>query len=131
MDYGIFNVRTYVNACDCTRGCPDTVRESALKDNSGRKIPCCTGESNLRRMRAGPMLYQPICIPSSTPTFISVDILQTRHSCIIVRYCCVLGDVLTCAKIFSVHYFYHHLKRPISLFNPLHPWTRKFLMFYV
>ena len=31
MDYGIFNVRTDVNACDCTRGCTDTVRDSALK----------------------------------------------------------------------------------------------------
>ena len=25
-DYGIFNVRTNVYACDCTRGCTDTVR---------------------------------------------------------------------------------------------------------
>ena len=33
MEYGIFNVRTYVNECDCTRGCTDTVRESALKGN--------------------------------------------------------------------------------------------------
>ena len=31
MDYRIFNVRTDVNACDCTGGCADTVRESALK----------------------------------------------------------------------------------------------------
>ena len=31
LDYGIFTVRTDVNACDCTRGCTDTVRESALK----------------------------------------------------------------------------------------------------
>ena len=32
MDYhGIFNVRTDVNACDCTQGCTDTLRESALK----------------------------------------------------------------------------------------------------
>ena len=30
MNYRIFNVRTDVNACDCTRGCTDTVRESAL-----------------------------------------------------------------------------------------------------
>ena len=27
MDYKIFNVRTDVNACDCTRGCTDTVRQ--------------------------------------------------------------------------------------------------------
>ena len=31
MDYVIFNVYTDVNACNCTRGCTDTVRESALK----------------------------------------------------------------------------------------------------
>ena len=31
MDYRIFNVRTDVNACGYTRGCTDTVRESALK----------------------------------------------------------------------------------------------------
>ena len=46
MDYGIFNARTDVNACDCTRGCTDTVRESALKVDSGRKILCRIGESN-------------------------------------------------------------------------------------
>ena len=39
MDYGAFNVRTDVNACDCARGPTDTVRESALKVDSGRKIP--------------------------------------------------------------------------------------------
>ena len=43
MDYGIFNVRTDVNACDCAKGCMDTVRESALKVDSGIKIPCSTG----------------------------------------------------------------------------------------
>ena len=32
------------------------VKESALKADSGRKIPSRTGESNLRRRRAGPML---------------------------------------------------------------------------
>ena len=58
MDYGIFSVRTDVNECDCARGCTDTVRESALKVDSGRKIPCRIGESNLRRRRDGPMLYQ-------------------------------------------------------------------------
>ena len=31
MDYEIFNVNTDVNACDCTRACTDTARESALK----------------------------------------------------------------------------------------------------
>ena len=56
MDYRIFNLQVDV-VCDCTRGCADTVRESALKVDSGRKIPC-TGHSNLRQWRAGPTLYQ-------------------------------------------------------------------------
>ena len=34
MDYGIFNVRTDVNACNRARGCTNTVRESALKVDS-------------------------------------------------------------------------------------------------
>ena len=42
---GSFNVRTDVNACDCARGCTDTVRESALKVDSGRKIPCYTSRA--------------------------------------------------------------------------------------
>ena len=63
MDHGIFNVRTDVNACNCTRVCADTVRESALKVDSGIKIPCRTGESNLRRQRASLMLYQLSYIP--------------------------------------------------------------------
>ena len=44
-------------------GCMDTVRESALKVDSGRKIPCRTGELNLHRQHAGPMLYQLSYIP--------------------------------------------------------------------
>ena len=61
MDYRIFNVHMEANACGCTR---DTVRESALKVDSGRNIPCRTGESNLRQRRAGPMFYQMSYIPA-------------------------------------------------------------------
>ena len=57
MDYGIFNGRTDAKACGCTRGCTDTVRESALKADCGRKLPCRTGESNLRERHAGPTFY--------------------------------------------------------------------------
>ena len=32
------------------------VRESALKVDSGRRIPCCTGGLNLRQQHDGPML---------------------------------------------------------------------------
>ena len=69
LDYGIFNVRTDVNACDCVRGCTDTVRESALKVDSGRKIYCCTRESNQGIEPGNPtresMLYQLSSIPTS------------------------------------------------------------------
>ena len=43
------------------------VRESALKVGFGRKIPCRTGESNLRQRCAGPMLYQLSYIPAVVP----------------------------------------------------------------
>ena len=52
-----------VNACDCARGCTDTVRESAPKVDHRSKIPCRAGEPNLRERRAGPMLYQLSFIP--------------------------------------------------------------------
>ena len=45
-------------------GCTDTVREAALKVDSGRKIPCRTGESNLRQRRAGLTLDQLSYIPA-------------------------------------------------------------------
>ena len=51
MDYGIINVRTDVNACNCAWGCMHTVRESALKVDSGRKIPCHARESNQQHNR--------------------------------------------------------------------------------
>ena len=79
MDYEIFNVRTDVNASGFARGgCRDTVRESALKIDSGRKIPWHTGESNLRRQRAGRMLYQ----LSYIPTFLIEygDLTDTRKN---------------------------------------------------
>ena len=49
-------------------GCTDTEGESAPKVDSGRKIPCRTGESTLSQRRAGPTIYQfsyilaPFCI---------------------------------------------------------------------
>ena len=64
MDYGIFNVHTDVNACDCTRGCTDILRGYALKIDSTRIILCRTEESNLRRRLAGSMLYQLNYIPA-------------------------------------------------------------------
>ena len=42
----------------------DTVLESALKVDFGKKIPCHIGESNLRQRRAGPVLYQLSYIPT-------------------------------------------------------------------
>ena len=71
MDYRIFNVRTGVNACDCTRWCTNTVRESALKVDFGRKVPCRTEESNLRQQRASPTLYQLSYIPKHTRPYIN------------------------------------------------------------
>ena len=76
MDYGIFNLRTDVNARDCTRGCTDTVRESALKVDSGGEIPFRTGESNLRQHRAGPMLHQLSYMPARPVAGVKKQLLQ-------------------------------------------------------
>ena len=64
MDFGTFNVRTDDNAYDCTWGCADKVRKSALKDDSRRKIPCCARESNLCQRFDDPMLYHLSYIPT-------------------------------------------------------------------
>ena len=56
MDHVIFNARTDVDVYDCTLGYMDTVKESVLKVDFGRKIPCHTGKSNLRQWRDGLML---------------------------------------------------------------------------
>ena len=60
------------------RGCTDTVRESVPKADCGEtKIPCSTGESNLRQRRAGPMLYQLSYIPNPAGLlYIYQNILQ-------------------------------------------------------
>ena len=51
--FGIFNVRTDADACDCTGGCTNAVKESiCLEADSGRKIPCRTGDWNPRQYRA-------------------------------------------------------------------------------
>ena len=46
-----------------TGGIQTHVRESAVKVDSGRKIPCHTRESNLCQWHYGPMLYQLSYIP--------------------------------------------------------------------
>ena len=78
MDSGIFDARTDVKVCDCGLGCTDTVRESALQVDSGRKISCRTGKLNLRRRRTGPMFYQ----LSYIPTFLIEygDLTDTRKN---------------------------------------------------
>ena len=44
--FGVFNVRTDVDACEAGTG---TVRESALKVDSGTKLTRRTGDSNPRQ----------------------------------------------------------------------------------
>ena len=51
-------MHTDVNEYDSTRGCENTIKESALKVYSDRKISCGISELNLHQWRAGPTLYQ-------------------------------------------------------------------------
>ena len=57
-------------------GGANTVRESALKVDSGRKFSCHTGESNLRQQRAGPMLFQLSYIPTLRETTFRCALLK-------------------------------------------------------
>ena len=75
-------MRIDVNACGCARGCTDNVWESAHKFDSGRKISCRTGESNLPQRRAGPTLSQLSYIPAPFTVFQSIaaaNIMQNVH----------------------------------------------------
>ena len=58
MDYRIFNVRADVKVCNSVSGCTDTVRDSAVKVDSWRKIPRCIGDLNLHQLHAGPTLCE-------------------------------------------------------------------------
>ena len=51
-------MRIDVNACGCTQGCTDTLRESAQKVDLWKRILCRTGELNLPQQHASSMLYQ-------------------------------------------------------------------------
>ena len=63
MDYRIFNVHTDVNVYGLHTGVYGHLK-SALKVDSGRKIPCCIRELNLPQQHAGLMLYQLHDIPT-------------------------------------------------------------------
>ena len=85
MDHVIFNSRTDVNVYDCILGYMDTVKESVLKVDFGRKIPCSTEELNLSQRRAGPTLYQLSRIPilvktSDLPLVLTVVFLVLRSN---------------------------------------------------
>ena len=99
MDYRVFIVRTNVSACDCARGCTDTEKESALKVDSGKKIPCLTGESNPRQRCGGPMLYRLSYIPyfPAVPMYTCRTTPQPKLSDLL-RYC-----------VFSVIHFFHDI----------------------
>ena len=65
--FGSFNVHTHVEACNCTRGLywhRKRVCTGSWDADSGRKIPCCTGDSNLHQYHAwlfSRRLYQLSC----------------------------------------------------------------------
>ena len=77
MDCRIFNMRTDVNASNYTRGCTDTVRESALKVDYGRKIPGCNAESNLPQWHNSLTLYPLSYIPILRAVSVSLKIVST------------------------------------------------------
>ena len=72
-----------------------TPKESALKVDSGRKIPSRTGESNLSQLCAGRALYQLSYIP--TPIMMCVCVRVCVYVCVCVCVCvCVYVCVCAC-----------------------------------
>ena len=83
MAHTIFKVRTGANACDCTRGCTDTVQESALKDDSGiqKKKLLHRGITSVSAACRSHAAYRLNYIP--VPTFLTVPIpllVEDSHS---------------------------------------------------
>ena len=75
--FGIVNVRTDVDAFDCTGGCTNTERKSTQKVDSGRKIPCRTRESTRSQYCAWlscPAFYQ---LTHCTPFHVIYNLTQT------------------------------------------------------
>ena len=66
MDYGIFILPTDVNACNCTWGCTDTEKESALKVDSGKKPPCRTRKLTVTVQCSNQLNYFPSPIKAHT-----------------------------------------------------------------
>ena len=77
----------------------DTERESVLKVHSGKKIPCRTGESNLRQRRDGPMLKPtelhptPMCV-----VCVCVCVCVCVRACVCVCVC-VRASVRACVRM--------------------------------
>ena len=91
MDYRIFNVCTDGNACDCTRGCTDIRKRVSTESLLWDKIPCRTGELNLRQRHDGPRLYQLSYIPN-------------------LRYCCSSDTLLGWLGVYPLRTFFFSLK---------------------
>ena len=88
MDYRIFNVRTTGNACDCTRGCTDTARESALKTESWKlkvwKLTLgeisLTAPGNRTCVRGMPVWYSTNWATSLPSAITNEDLLHQTNS---------------------------------------------------
>ena len=73
-------------------GCTDTVRESALEADSGRKIPCRTVDSNPRQYCA--WLFSRTLYPLSFPRH-WLSVFFYRNVCIICLFIHVLMHIST------------------------------------
>ena len=82
------------------RGVQTHVREYALKVDSGRKIPCRTGESNLRQRRDGPMLFQLSHMPTQVVRWMRrirvPDYVELFMSVVCLKVCRRQVNVDTC-----------------------------------
>ena len=107
-----FNMCTDVDACDCTWGCRDATRESAMGVDSRREIYCHTGDPNPCQYCAwlfGQMLYQ-LSYPGPT-TYAqgwrnACQILLVQHAYFL---CHRLFNVDTAVALYQTLFFFFFL----------------------
>ena len=91
---GIFNVRVQMLKHVIVHGgCTDTVRESALKVDSGRKVPYRAGNPNPRQYC---LAFQSDALPSDLSPLLKTSTHSPSRSCDYMTYDQLLWEIKDC-----------------------------------
>ena len=122
QSFGIFKVHTDFDACGWTRGCTDTVRESALKVGSGEKISCRTWDSNPRQHCA--WLWD--SLPNwAIPVFLEIG--STQYTSLLPSVSTLIARGMFCGAKYTHHTFTPIIKHLITTTANEHPGKKSFI----